>query len=122
MKSSDSKIISRRAFLALVGAGAGGVAGFAFMDLPFGKVLMFKSDSPQWKNYVEKDVLTICQLCPGSCGLKVRTIDGFPVSVSGNLGHPVNKGGVCPKGLSAMQSYYHPSRIEQPLVKRNGKF
>src|ERR1035437_6646252 len=91
-----SKVISRRSFLAMTGAGVGGAAGLAFVHLPFGKILMLKEESPEWRNFVEKDVLTVCQLCPTGCGLKVRTIDGFPVSVFGNEYHPISKGGLCP--------------------------
>lgn len=119
---SRTKIINRRLFLTLMAGGAAGVAGFKFVNLPFGKVLMIRDPAPEWRTYVEKDVFTTCQLCSASCGLKVRTVDGFPVSISGNERHPVNHGGVCPKGLAALQSYYHPARIHQPMLKKDGKF
>lgn len=62
---------------------------------------------------------TICGLCPAGCGLRVRLIDGIPVSVKGNPVYPVNRGGLCPLGLNTLHSLYHPDRIKGPM-RRTG--
>ena len=49
----------------------------------------------------------------------MRLVDAIPVSVKGNPVYPVNKGGLCPLGLNALHSFYHPDRIKGPL-KRTG--
>ncbi len=66
----------------------------------------------KWKN-------TICGLCPGGCGIRVRLIDDIPVYVKGNPTYPVNQGGMCPLGLNALHHLYHPDRIKGP-IKRIG--
>src|SRR3972149_8136309 len=65
-----------------------------------------------WKN-------TICRLCPAGCGIRVRLIDGIPVYVKGNPNYPVNQGGMCPLGLSALHSLYNPDRLKGPM-RRTG--
>ena len=62
---------------------------------------------------------TICSLCPGGCGIRVRLIDGIPVYVKGNRVYPVNQGGMCPLGLNALHALYNPDRVKTPL-KRSG--
>lgn len=58
---------------------------------------------------------TICQLCPSGCGLRVRLVGGSPVTVAGNPLHPVNRGGVCPRGVASLQLYYDPDRLAGAL-------
>jgi len=60
-------------------------------------------------------VLSVCDLCPGGCGLRVRRIGERVVKVDGNPLHPVNGGRLCPRGQAAVQSLYHPDRLEGPL-------
>jgi anaerobic selenocysteine-containing dehydrogenase len=64
----------------------------------------------QWTN-------TACGLCPGGCGLRVRSYEGFPVQVAGNPLSPVNRGGLCPYGAAGLQVLYHPDRIQEPLLR-----
>ncbi|OGU43675.1 MAG: hypothetical protein A2X68_06595 [Ignavibacteria bacterium GWC2_56_12] len=64
-----------------------------------------------WKN-------TTCRLCPGGCGMSVRLIDDVPISVKGNPLNPVNRGGLCPLGLNAVHSLYHPDRVQGPLIRK----
>lgn len=60
---------------------------------------------------------SICQLCPSGCGLRVRLINGHPVSLSGNPFHPVNRGGLCARGAAGLQLYYDPDRLAGPMVR-----
>jgi anaerobic selenocysteine-containing dehydrogenase len=66
-----------------------------------------------WKN-------SICTLCPGGCGIRVRQIDGIPVRILGNPLYPINKGGVCPKAEAGIEMLFNPDRIHSPL-KRSGE-
>lgn len=63
----------------------------------------------------ERWVATTCQACSGGCGLLVRMIGKRAVKVVGNPNHPINRGGVCPKGQGMLQWLYHPDRLQQPL-------
>ncbi len=58
--------------------------------------------------------LSVCTLCPAGCGLRVRTLGKRAVKIQGNPLHPVNRGGLCPRGLAGLQVLYHPDRIRAP--------
>ena len=78
---------------------------------------------------------SVCPLCAAGCGLTVRAMradkdvmrDGragvvqilAAKKLEGTPEHPVNRGGLCARGQSAIQVTYHPDRITQPL-KRSG--
>jgi anaerobic selenocysteine-containing dehydrogenase len=111
--------INRREFLKF---GGGVVAGAAlsaagvrfFRKLAYGEgELVLGTGEETWTT-------SICQLCPGGCGIKVRAIDGWPVRIEGNPFYPINRGGLCPKGLAGLQVLYDPDRLVGP-VKRVGK-
>ncbi|NIS61720.1 MAG: molybdopterin-dependent oxidoreductase [Proteobacteria bacterium] len=69
---------------------------------------------------VETWVPTVCQQCSGGCGIRVRLIAGWPVKITGNPLHPVNRGTICPKGEAGLQALYDPDRIKGPL-RRKGR-
>ncbi|MDR2107967.1 MAG: molybdopterin-dependent oxidoreductase, partial [Coriobacteriales bacterium] len=54
------------------------------------------------------------------CGLKVFVKDGELVKVEGDREHPISKGRLCVRCLTAKEHFYHPDRILHPL-KRAGK-
>ncbi len=106
--------IKRRDFLKLFG----GISGALFLggcglddvlEIP-AKLVNKVKNGPRietWKN-------TICSLCSGGCGIQVRLIDGLPVYIKGNPNYPVNQGGMCPLGISALQVLYNPDRLKHP--------
>lgn len=63
---------------------------------------------------------TTCRECPAGCGMHVRHRDGRITKAEGNPLHPVNRGGLCARGQSALQGIYDPDRIKTVLY-RNGK-
>ncbi len=64
---------------------------------------------------------SVCTLCPGGCGLRVRMIGQRAVKIQGNPLHPVSRGGLCPKGLAGLQELYHPDRLRKPLRNVGGR-
>ena len=68
----------------------------------------------------ESWVISVCQQCPGACGIRVRKIGPWPVSIAGNPLHPINHGTLCPKGVAGILSFYDPDRIRSAL-KRVGE-
>jgi anaerobic selenocysteine-containing dehydrogenase len=62
-------------------------------------------------------VTSICQQCPGGCGVIARTLDGRLAGISGNPLHPVNRGALCPKAYGALQLLYDPDRLKGPMVR-----
>ncbi|MCG8532616.1 MAG: molybdopterin-dependent oxidoreductase, partial [Desulfovibrionales bacterium] len=65
---------------------------------------------------------SVCNLCPGGCGISVRKIDGRPVKIEGADEYPVNHGGACLHGMAGLQYLYDPSRVKTPLRKNGDQF
>jgi anaerobic selenocysteine-containing dehydrogenase len=64
---------------------------------------------------------TTCGYCSVGCGMLIGTRDGKPVAARGNPEHPVNRGKLCPKGLSEHQVPGAPGRATTPMLRRNGR-
>lgn len=67
-------------------------------------------------------VETTCGYCSVGCGMLLGVRDGKAVAVRGNPKHPVNRGKLCPKGLSEHYTVSARDRAPHPLLKRDGKF
>jgi anaerobic selenocysteine-containing dehydrogenase len=65
-------------------------------------------------------VSTTCGYCSVGCGMHVGVKDGRAVSVRGNPAHPVNRGWLCPKGLSEHHTLSTTDRAIRPLMRRDG--
>lgn len=105
----------RREFLRFAGGGAAGLAtsGITLQGLStFNQVLA--AEEIEVPRGPEAWSPSLCTLCPGGCGLRVRTIGKRAVKIEGNPLHPVNRGGLCPRGLAGLQLLYHPDRLRAP--------
>lgn len=109
---------SRRDFLKfLYGGSALALGGGSF----FKNLAFPHSDQDIIPQGVESWVPSVCQLCPGGCGVLARVIDEKRVvKLEGNPLHPVNRGSLCPKGYAGLQVLYSEFRIRTPL-KRAGE-
>lgn len=65
-------------------------------------------------------VKTTCGYCSVGCGMLVGVKKGKAVTVRGNPHHPVNRGKLCPKGLSEHHILTAPGRAKTPLLRKNG--
>ena len=70
----------------------------------------------------ERWVATTCGYCSVGCGMYIGVKGGRAVSVRGNPDHPVNRGMLCPKGLSEHHTIAADGRARNPLLKQNGRF
>ncbi len=61
-------------------------------------------------------VRSTCGYCSVGCGMLLGVRDGAVVSVAGDPDHPVNRGRLCPKGLSEHHTITAPGRLTTPLV------
>jgi len=112
--------IDRRSFLSFV---VGGAAGTALTPIPW----KLTDDSAIWTqmwpwtpNPANGEVTfadTVCDLCPGGCGISVRKVDDRAIKIEGQKEHPVNDGGLCLLGLSGLQLLYGPTRVKQPMKR-----
>ena len=116
--------LDRRAFVKLI---AGGVGGTLLSPLPWKMAddTAIWSQNWFWRPSPERGgattLNTVCQLCSGGCGVRVRLInENRAVNIDGNPTNPVSQGGICPLGAAGLQYLYGPSRIETPL-QQTGK-
>ena len=104
--------ISRRDFLKV---GLAGVAGF-YLAPAFGRPM------PPF-NEVRKGmrgIPTFCTICPAHCGIKGILKGERLVAIEGNPDSPNNMGGICAKGIAAINQLYDPERLLYPM-KRVGE-
>lgn len=110
--------LKRRDFLKIIG---GSALGLPLLDCST-KTYQSSIRKDEWTPGVEKWVQSICQACPGGCGILVRVIDGKAVKIEGNPAHPINRGRLCSIGQAGLQMLYNPDRIKGPMKKIGGKF
>ena len=114
--STPSFETTRREFIAATCA-ACGAGQFALADRRPRINYVGVEDAPP----VEQFVTTACPRCPGGCGLEVRVVRECAVGVRGNKSHPINRGGLCPRGLAVLQDFYHPDRLLGPLQRAGAR-
>ncbi|HSP86619.1 MAG TPA: TAT-variant-translocated molybdopterin oxidoreductase, partial [Ignavibacteriaceae bacterium] len=114
--------LSRRKFLALIGASAA-LAGAGCTDyrdkgaiIPYNK----KPEEiiPGKANYYA----TFVNSCKCDCGVLVKTREGRPIKVDGNPDHPVTNGKICAKCHASILGLYDPERLSEPIKKSGGNF
>lgn len=116
----QSNGISRRKFLKILGqSSALGAVGCGNSSAQ--KVLPYVKGQENQVKGVSIYYNTTCSECEAGCGLQVRTREGRAVMIEGNKDNPINKGGVCAIGLSALQNMYDPDRVRQPLATKVGR-
>lgn len=62
---------------------------------------------------------TTCSQCPAGCGIIAYLNGEKLVQILGNPDHPVNRGGICAKGIAALNLVNDPERLLYPM-KRGG--
>ncbi|RPJ21219.1 MAG: hypothetical protein EHM35_18485, partial [Planctomycetaceae bacterium] len=65
-------------------------------------------------------VTTTCRLCLVRCGMKVDTVNGNVVRITGDQSHPLSKGFLCVKGMASLDYTLSPKRVIYPQ-KRVGE-
>ena len=84
-------------------------ADYAFVDQPgHGPVSASRA--------VDTWVRTTCGYCSVGCGMLLGVRDGRAVAVQGDPDHPVNRGRLCPKGLSEHHTIHADGRLTYPTV------
>jgi assimilatory nitrate reductase catalytic subunit len=66
-------------------------------------------------------ISTTCGYCSVGCGMFIGVKDGRAVSVRGNPDHPVNRGLLCPKGLSEHHTIHALNRALHPMLREGGR-
>lgn len=84
-----------------------------------------------WKLVNTEEYTNICCYCAGGCGSLCSVRDGELINVEGDPDHPINQGGLCPKGATMFQLrnvvdpqtkeiIKNPERKTRPMVRRPG--
>ncbi|MFC1906640.1 molybdopterin-dependent oxidoreductase, partial [Chloroflexota bacterium] len=71
---------------------------------------------------IQEDVWirTQCARCYADCAIRVRRVNGVAVKIEGDPDTDMgSRGGLCAKGLAALQVLYDPNRINVPLRRTN---
>lgn len=66
-------------------------------------------------------IKTTCGYCSVGCGMMIGVKNGRAIAVRGDADHPVNRGKLCPKGLSEHHILEAKNRARYPLSRKNGK-
>ena len=115
--------ITRRNFIASV---VGGVVGIQVTPLPWkitDDVAIWTQNWP-WVPVPPVGAVThedtVCNLCPGGCGISVRKVAERAVKIEGRTDYPVNPSGICPLGMGGLQLLYDNNMRFPGPMKRAG--
>lgn len=118
--------LSRRSFFkrSLLAAGSGSAVAFASGSARAEADCLKKP----YKLESVKEVTNICCYCSGGCGTICSSRNGELINLEGDPDHPVNLGGLCPKGAAmwGLRNIVnpdrtvsaHPDRVIYPMVRR----
>ena len=115
--------LKRRDFLKVLGvSGAGAsIAGCSTQEVE--RLIPYVVPPEEITPGVATWYASVCKECAAGCGIRVRTREGRAVMIEGNPDHPVSAGGVCSRGVSALQGLYDPDRVASPLRRgQDGSF
>ena len=66
-------------------------------------------------------VSTTCGYCSVGCGIEIGVKEGKAIAARPLAAHPVNRGKLCPKGLSEHHIIDTENRLQYPLLRKHGK-
>ena len=107
--------LGRRDFLRIVGVGGAGATVAGCSTDKVERLIPYVVPPEEITPGVATWYASTCGECSSGCGIRVRTREGRAVMIEGNPDHPVSKGGVCSRGVSALQGLYNPDRVATPL-------
>ncbi len=114
--------LSRRKFLALVGASAA-LAGAGCSDYRDKGDIIPYIKKPEEITLGKSDYYaSTCNACSNACGILIKTREGRPIKADGNPDHPVSKGKLCAKGHANILNLYDPERLQGPKKRSGGTF
>jgi MoCo/4Fe-4S cofactor protein with predicted Tat translocation signal len=114
--------LSRRKFLALLGASAA-VAGTACSDYQDKGEIVPYNDKPEEITIGKANhYASTCTGCSSACGILIKTREGRPIKIDGNPDHPVSKGKICSQGQASIMGLYDPDRLKSPKRKIGNRF
>ncbi len=111
--------LSRRGFLKAGAVGGGVALGFDLNEA--------QAEMRDLKIARTTETRSTCPYCSVSCGVIIHTLgdkakNATPavVHVEGDPDHPINRGTLCPKGITLKEDISHKHRLTKPQVRRPG--
>ena len=111
--------LTRRGFLK-----AGTVGGAVGLGLDLHEA---RAEMREFKISRTTESRSTCPYCAVSCGVIIHTLgdkaknaSASVVHVEGDPDHPINRGTLCPKGISLKEDISHKQRLTKPMVRRPG--
>ncbi len=105
---------NRRDFLKFFGFSIAAVSLAACNKTPIRNVVPYlvkpEEITPGVANYYN----STCGACSAGCGVTVKTREGRPIKVDGNINSPVSGGGLCATGQASILSLYDTERLAGP--------
>jgi formate dehydrogenase major subunit len=114
--------ISRREFLKVAAVGGAGVVAFGFdLTSAYAAVRELKISRTT-------ETRSTCPYCAVSCGVIIHTLGDRAknvtgttvVHVEGDPDHPINRGTLCPKGITLKHDIVNRARLTRPLYRAPG--
>jgi thiosulfate reductase/polysulfide reductase chain A len=108
--------LTRRQFIQIGGAAAGGAALVSGLTTRWWG--LDGNAVPDPGTAGDRVVSTFCELCFWGCGVDAHVKDGRVTKLTGNKDHPLSRGMLCPRGAGGTGLLYDPDRLKRPLVRR----
>lgn len=120
--------LSRRGFFKATG---GALATTLAFELSATTPAFAEETKKEWKLEKTEEATNICCYYAGGCGSLCSSRNGELINLEGDPEHPINEGGLCPKGATMFQLrnivdpetrevIKNPDRITRPMVRRPG--
>jgi molybdopterin-containing oxidoreductase family iron-sulfur binding subunit len=110
---------NRRDFLKFFGFSVAAVSLAACNKAPVRNIVPYlvkpEEITPGVANYYN----STCGACSSACGVTVKTREGRPIKLDGNVNSPISGGGLCATGQASILSLYDTERLDGPK-KVNG--
>lgn len=107
--------LSRRKFLGLLSASTA-IAATACSDYHDQKEIVPYTNRPEGVLPGKPNFYaSTCSGCGEACGILIKTREGRPIKVDGNIEHPINKGKICATGQSSIYNLFDPTRLQNPI-------
>ncbi len=111
--------LTRRGFLKATTIGGSIALGF--------DVSRAQAEMREFKISRTTETRSTCPYCAVSCGVIIHTLGDKSknavasiVHIEGDPDHPINRGTLCPKGVTLKEDIAHRQRIKRPRVRKPG--
>jgi formate dehydrogenase major subunit len=111
--------LTRRGFLKATTIGGSIALGF--------DVSRAEAEMREFKISRTTETRSTCPYCSVSCGVIIHTLGDKSknavasiVHIEGDPDHPINRGTLCPKGVTLKEDIVHKNRLTKPMVRKPG--